>query len=115
MAVTVTPIVNVNRSNNPVHVATDLVSGDGQIFSVPKNCVGMIVEAIPTSAGTATLKVSLNDGTVTDFTNFSATSVGAMTAATVQEIAGGIKQIGLEPASGTWTLRVQFKIDPEVY
>lgn len=115
MDVTVTPIVNVNRSNNPVNVATGLVSGGGRIFSVPNNCVSMIVEAIPTIAGIATVKVCLNDDTVTDFTNFSATSVGAMTMPTVQEIAGGIKQVGLDPASGTWTLRVQFKIDPEVY
>jgi len=115
MSVAVTAITNVNRSNNPVHEEADLTSGNGHIFSVPENCVGMIVEAIPTVAGAATLKVSLNDGTVTDFTNFAPTSVGSMSATTVQFVEGGIKHVGLDPASGTWTMRVKFQVNPEVY
>jgi hypothetical protein len=118
MPVAVTNIGAINRSTNIVREAVGLTSGSGQIFSVPKNCVGMVVETIPTSAGTATFKVSVNPDTPaegSEFTNFSSTAIGAMTATLVQELPGGLEWVGLEPASGTWTLRVRFLVNPEVY
>jgi hypothetical protein len=38
------------------------------------------------------------------------TSIGNFTATGGQEIQSGVRWIGLDPASGTWTLRVAFKM-----
>ena len=104
----------LRRQAQSVTEFAGLTSGNGRIVNVPDNCVGILVSAFPTSAGTASVKASLSPTTPTDFTNFGTTAVGAVTAATVQELPGGLKWVGLDPASGTWTFRVRFQIDFDV-
>lgn len=63
-------------------------------------------EAFPTAAGDATLKTSVNNTTPTDFTNFSADS-SAVTAPTTWQFSSGLAYVGIDVATGTWTLIVR--------
>jgi hypothetical protein len=77
--------------------------------AVPNTARQIVVTYTPTSAGTASIKYSALADTQTSFTDMPKTSIGDFTATGGQEIQSGVRWIGLDPASGTWTLRVSFK------
>lgn len=86
-----------------------LTAGNGAIIRVPSGAKDVAVEYFPTAAGTAALKLSLGAAIPTDFTGFMKAPAGDVTAATMHRVSAGVQWVGLDPASGTWTLRVSFK------
>jgi hypothetical protein len=102
--------VDVNQPNYTTLRYAGLTSGNGQIVAVPDRARDIVVTYIPTSAGTASVKYSAVATTPTDFTNMPKTSIGDVTVTGGQEIQSGVRWIGLDPASGTWTLNVAFKM-----
>lgn len=97
--------------NNTVLAETDYQIASGQtdgnevIFRLDPGMRSM-VEAFPTSGGSGTLKSSLNETAPTSFTNFS-TDISAVSAPTTWIIPSGVRWIGLDIASGTWTVNVR--------
>ena len=65
-----------------------------------------IIEAVNTSAGTASLKLTLDDTAPTDFTNFTIAADGTQTSNFAREVSG-VSYVGLDVASGTWTTRIR--------
>ena len=102
--------VDVNQPNYTTLSYAGLTSGNGQIVAVPDRAREIVVTYIPISDGTASIKFSADAATPTDFTNMPKTSIGDFTATSGQEIQSGVRWIGLDPASGTWTLNVAFKL-----
>ena len=86
---------------------TGLTNGNGGFVRMPAWAREAVVEYLPTAAGAATLKYTLNPATPTDFTGFLTSEKGAVTAQTIHGLRV-TNWVGLEPASGTWTLRVRF-------
>lgn len=103
-------VVN-NAADSRCQEFTGLTSGNGQIVGIPSNACDVTCEYIPTAAGTATVKMSLNPSKPTDFTNFSPSSKGAQTATGAEQYPGSIRWLGLDPSSGTWTFRVSYKLN----
>jgi hypothetical protein len=101
--------VELNGLNSKTLKFEGLTSGNGVIVRVPELCRDMAVSYIPTSAGTGSVKVSVDGETPTDFTDFSKTSLGDVTATSAQEIQSGVRWVGFDPASGTWTFNVSFR------
>lgn len=97
-----------NPLSNQTLVKTGMTLGNGHIFEVPDNAVAIMLTLQPTSAGSATVKFSLDEAEPTDFTGFIPVAYGAVTAATAFELPGGLRWVGVDPASGTWTSRVRF-------
>lgn len=103
--------VDANTIRNSSETYTGLTSGNGQIIKVPSNVAQIVVSYYPTSAGTASMKFSASPTTPTDFTNFPKTFDGDFTDARGQEIQSAVQWIGLDPASGTWTLNVSYRMN----
>ncbi len=101
--------IDLNLSRNTVLEYTGLTTGNGRIVAVTDQARQIVVTYIPTAAGTASIKYGVRAETPADFTDMPKTSIGDFTATGGQEIQSGVRWIGLDPASGTWTLRVSFK------
>ena len=102
--------VDLNLPNYTTLEYAGLTTGNGQIVAVPDRAREIVVTYLPTSAGTASIKYAARAATPTDFTDMPKTSIGDFTANGGQEIQSGVRWIGLDPASGTWTLRVAYKM-----
>jgi hypothetical protein len=85
-----------------------LTSGNGVAVSAPPWANETTVEYIPTSAGTASLKVSLFPSGNADAAEFLKTNVGDVTAHGMQ-VVGKVTWLAFIPESGTWTARFLFK------
>jgi len=85
-----------------------LTSGNGALVKMPDWADEAVVEYFPTSAGTASLKVSLVGGNPNDDTGFVKTNIGDVTAHGTQ-VLSKVGWLAFAPASGTWTARVLFK------
>lgn len=103
------PVTVKQPTDIKVQEYTGLTSGNGVIIGIPSNANAVSCEYIPTAAGTATVKYSLNPNAPTDFTNFSSSAKGAQTATGGEQGYDSVRWIGLDPASGTWTFRVSYK------
>lgn len=101
--------VDLNDARYVTREYTGLTSGNGQIVAVPDQARQVVVTYIPTSPGTASMKYGVRAETPANFTDMPKTSIGDFAVAGGQEIQSGVRWIGLDPASGTWTLRVSFK------
>lgn len=87
--------------------ATDIGQTDGNEVLYKLNPMQTyIVDAIVTSAGTATLKVMTDTVAPTDFTAMSAAYDGTQTVNFTREVKG-CSYVGLDVASGTWTVKVR--------
>ena len=102
--------VDLNLPNNTTLEYAGLTSGNGQIVAVPDRARDIVVTYVPTSAGTASVKYGVRASTPTDFTDMPTTILGSFTTTGGQEIQSGVRWIGLDPASGTWTFRVAYKM-----
>jgi hypothetical protein len=102
--------VDLNPPNNTTLEYAGLTSGNGQIVAVPDRARSVFVTYTPTSAGTASIKVGNTAGRPTDFTNMPKTVAGDVTATGYQDLPVGVRWIGLDPASGTWTMSVSYKM-----
>ena len=110
MAITSTTI---DKFNNFSAEATGIESGSEHVFAVRLDAKKVVVEIIPTSAGTATVQTSLANtdaDEVTSLSEFIDTAVGAVSDATAQELPGGVKLVAIAPASGTWTARLSVSV-----
>jgi len=65
-----------------------------------------VVEAVVTSAGTASMKVMTGTVAPTDFTSMSIVDDGTQTVNFAREVYG-CSYVGLDAASGTWTVNVR--------
>jgi len=85
---------------------TGVTTGNEIIWEVDPNET-VAIQGINTSAGTARVKTHLGSATPTDFTGFASSAVGDHTA-TFTEIAlgKGVRWIGLEVDSGTWSIEL---------
>jgi len=101
--------IDLNLPRNTVLEYTGLTTGNGRIVAVPDQARQVMLTYFPTAAGTASIKYCVMAPTPTDFTNMPKTSVGDFTALGGQDISSGVRWVGLDPASGTWTLRISFK------
>jgi hypothetical protein len=102
--------IDINLPNYTTLSYTGLTSGNGRIVAIPDRARNISVTYVPTSAGTASIKYGVQAETPTDFTDMPKTSAGDFTATGGQEIQTGARWVGLDPASGTWTLRVSYKM-----
>ncbi len=89
---------------------TGLTAGNGQIVAVPDRATDIVLTYIPTSAGVASIKYAVRAETPADFTDMPKTILGDFSTTGGQEVQAGVRWVGLDPASGTWTLRVSFKM-----
>lgn len=103
--------ITIRIPNNTVLAEADYQIASGQtdnnevIFRLDPGMRTM-VEAFPTSAGSATIKTSLSEALPTDFTNFTS-DTAAVTAATTWIIPSGARYVGLDISTGTWTVNVR--------
>ncbi len=102
--------IDLNLAEYTTREYTGLTATNGQIVAVPDRAREIMVTYTPTAAGTASIKYDVRAGTPTNFTGMPKTSAGDFTAIGGQEIPPGVRWIGLDPASGTWTLSVAFKL-----
>jgi hypothetical protein len=102
--------IDLNLENYTTREYTGLTSSNGQIVAVPDRARDIAVTYVPTAAGTASIKYGVRAETPTNFTDMPKTSIGDFSATGGQEIQPGVRWIGLDPASGTWTLRVSYKM-----
>ena len=102
--------VDLNQEDYTTLTYAGLTSGNGQIVAVPQRAREIVVTYTPTSAGTASIKFGATASTPSDFTNMPKTNLGDFSATGGQDIQSGVRWIGLDPASGTWTLNVSFKL-----
>lgn len=65
-----------------------------------------VVDCIVTSAGTASLKTSTGTTAPTDFTEF-CTAYDGTQSANFSRLVEGCSYVGLDVASGTWTVKVR--------
>lgn len=105
MAITVQTTRNPDRSDTPFSEVAGQTNGNETIFILDPE-KKTFVEFIVTSAGEGTAKFSTQSDTPTDFTEFSEDSGGARTASFASSLEAGLRWIGLDIASGTWTVRV---------
>lgn len=80
-----------------------LTSGNEAVFALDPNKKHMIMGVLTSGPGSATVMVDIDDEVPGDFTNFVNALDENETASFVKEVNSGIRWIGIEIDSGTWT------------
>ncbi len=99
--------ITVNQKRILYRSVDASVSGDETIFRLlPKRNYSF--SAVNTSAGTATLKTSVDQSVPTDFSEFiTQTDASGLTTSFAFNVTGGQNWIGLDIDSGTWDIKLQ--------
>ena len=94
--------------------ASGITAGNEFIYPVPEGAT-VSFAGTNTAAGTATLKYSFDPSTPTDFTGFFSAEAGAQSASFTDSTgtAKGLRWVGLDVTSGTWTGEVIFVLDSD--
>lgn len=105
MAITV-HILTTGYAYENYFSAAGMTDGNEHIFQLDPGCTTLI-EALLESAGSALLRSSLTETPLpSGFTGFTS-DVSAVTETTTWNLPAGLRWIGLDVASGTWTIRVR--------
>lgn len=99
MAIT-TEFLGANSKNDSVASLTD---GNEHFWRIPDG-KAFIIQS--NGSGSAAVKVSANPATPTSFSNMVTTDISSFTADNIQRIEPGIKWVGVDIASGTWTIYI---------
>lgn len=94
-----------NKVSRVLHETTGVTSGNEIIWELDRGSE-VIVEAIPTAAGTAQTYCTVSNIPPTDFTTMIPVGEASTTAFQDATLASGQGHVGVKVDSGTWTVRI---------